>query len=92
MRRVHYKVIASIIRADSRLSSGILALVPITIWYVILGISTVALVAVALAAFMRIRRLAQASQTQFRRAVAEDGQLAEAAPLTTPIADERVPR
>ena len=87
MRRVHYKVIASIIRADSRLSSGIL-----TIWYVILGISTVALVAVALAAFMRIRRLAQASQTQFRRAVAEDGQLAEAAPLTTPIADERVPR
>lgn len=56
------------------LRSGILAVVPITFWYVILGISTAALVAAGIAALMRIRRLSQASQTQYRRAVHDEDQ------------------
>jgi len=46
--------------------------VPITILYVILGISTVALVAVGTAVIMRIRRLSRASKTQFQRALQEE--------------------
>jgi|GEM_PF-5636529 len=46
--------------------------VPITIWYVILGLSTVALVAVGVAIFLRIRRLSRASETQFQRIVDEE--------------------
>jgi MFS superfamily sulfate permease-like transporter len=53
-------------------SSDILAVVPITILYVILGISTAALVAVGVAVVIRIRRLSRASKTQFQRALEEE--------------------
>ena len=65
---------------------------PITLWYVVLGISTAALLAVGVAAFMRIRRLSQASQTQFRRAVQDDDPPGEAAPVPAASADEQVPQ
>jgi len=55
----------------------------------VLGLSTAALLAVGVAGFMRIRRLSQASQTQFRRAVQEEEQPGEAARVS---ADEQVPR
>ena len=45
---------------------------PITILYVILGISTAALVAVGIAVLIRIRRLSRASRTQFQRALEEE--------------------
>ena len=52
--------------------SDILSVVPITILYVILGISTAALVVVGIAVVMRIRRLSRASKTQFQRALDEE--------------------
>jgi len=44
-----------------------------------LAISTVALVAAGIAALLRIRRLSQASQTQYRRAVQDEEQLSAGA-------------
>jgi len=43
--------------------------VTITILYVILVFSTCALVFVGIAMYLRVRRLARASETQFRRAM-----------------------
>jgi ABC-type nitrate/sulfonate/bicarbonate transport system permease component len=45
--------------------------VPITVLYVVLGLSIAALLGVAAAIFLRIRRLSTASKTQFTRAVEE---------------------
>jgi len=43
--------------------------VTITILYVILALSTSALVLVGIAMYLRVRRLARASETQFRQAL-----------------------
>src|SRR5437016_2682521 len=59
-------------RSRNPQASDILGLVPITILYVILGISTAALVAVGTAVLIRIRRLSRASRTQFQRALEEE--------------------
>jgi len=45
--------------------------VTIVILYVILAISTCALVCVGIAMYLRVRRLAKASESQFRRALEE---------------------
>jgi hypothetical protein len=46
--------------------------VTIIVLYVILVISTCALVCVGIAMYLRVRRLARASDTQFTRAVKDD--------------------
>ncbi len=46
----------------------------ITILYVILVICTCALLCVGIAMYMRVRRLARASDTQFCRAVKDDAE------------------
>jgi ABC-type nitrate/sulfonate/bicarbonate transport system permease component len=51
--------------------------VSITILYVVLGVSVAALVGVGAAIFMRVRKLSQASETQFRCAVGEDPPVAK---------------
>ena len=56
----------------------------IVILYVILAISTLALLCVGIAMYLRVRRLAKASESQFRRA------LDEAPVQHVPETDERV--